>query len=181
MRPAVRALVLGTAILAVALLASLWLRTGPPRHEAASQAVAPVADPGAPAGPADAEERAAPPRRAGEEEPRAEADEPAPASLVPHRVLRQVSQDVVQDVSRRHRLVVIVVDPGISTRDLERLARDLRHAHQDASILDVRIYDAEHAARAAGVLETVHRVAEVRRNDRIGLDVVRIRGIGIEP
>jgi hypothetical protein len=181
MGPRVRALLIVAAVVGVAAVAGLLLRSGPPAGEAALPVEEAPAEPAAQAERVEPEARAAPPAPPTEPESEEPGQELPAASVVPHRVLRQLSHDVVQDVPRRHRLIIAVVEPEISTRDLERLARDLRSAHGDASILDVRIYDAEHAAREGGVLETLHRVAEVRRNDRIGLDVVRIRGIPIEP
>jgi hypothetical protein len=177
----VRVLLVAAAVLAVAAAASLLFRTGPPPEVAEPLEPAAVAPRPDPADRAEPRVRVPP----SDAVPGAAIDEPpaeaTTASTVPHRVLRQVHRDAVQDGTRPHRMLVVVVEPEISTRDLELLARDLRDAHRDAAVLDVRIYDAEQAAREGSIREAQHRVAEVRRNPRLELDVIRIRGVTVEP
>jgi len=107
-------------------------------------------------------------------------------SEVPHRVLG--AWDEAQDspsVGNR-RAFVMVVEPDIPDAALERLARDVRDRHRDAVILDVRIYDSERAAIQpqaldGGALAFRHLVARVQKNDRVPLDVIRVRGERVEP
>lgn len=152
------------------------------RRGAAATAVAPAV---APTVGLEAASASAPRSSAGTGPPLSEESRAELLSDVPHRVLREVRSESGADTSGDHRLFIAVVDPGLATRDLERLVRDLRAAHRRAAVLDIRIYDSEQAAlagrRGAGQIEERrHRVAELRRNDRLGVDVARIRGTSIE-
>jgi hypothetical protein len=103
-----------------------------------------------------------------------------PLSEVPHRVLGAWDERPESPEPGIHRGFTIVVDPSISTGELEVLVRDIRERHRDASVLDVRVFDSEEAVTydhtGGGFLAGDHLVADVKRNDRIGLDSVKIRG-----
>jgi hypothetical protein len=108
-----------------------------------------------------------------------------PLSQVPHRVLKgwgAGSQAKVPGVVG----VYVIVDPRISTRDLEFLAREIREYHRDADALTARILDSEEAATYdrhidGGALLQRHLVATVHRNARLGVDEIQVRGVSIEP
>ena len=108
-----------------------------------------------------------------------------PLSTVPHRVLKgwgAGSDAKVPGVVG----VYVIVDPRISTRDLEFLARDIREYHRDADALTVRIVDSEEAATYdrhidGGALLQRHLVATVHRNARLGVDEIQVRGVSVEP
>jgi hypothetical protein len=84
------------------------------------------------------------------------------------------------------RAFVAVVDPAISDADLETLARQIRSQHEDAEILNVRIFDSEDAATRptwldGGAYAWEHLVAEVKRNTRVPAEVIRVRGRLLTP
>ena len=107
----------------------------------------------------------------------------APLSAEPHEVVGAWDGEDDSPLPGRRRSFVLVVDPGISDAQLEALARDARAAQRDASLLDVRIFDDEAASRRPRMLRAggEHLVAEVKRNDAVGLDLIRVRGRRIEP
>lgn len=77
--------------------------------------------------------------------------------------------------------VYVVVAPGISDEDLERLALDISDFHHDASALSVRILDSDRAATYdhhidGGALAAEHLVATLNRNDQLGTDRLEVRG-----
>jgi hypothetical protein len=83
-----------------------------------------------------------------------------------------------------HRTFVAVVDPSISDSELEGLLRDIRQRHRDAEVLDVRIYDSAQAARRpsyldGGELRERHLVAEIKRNDRLAFESMKVRGVAV--
>jgi hypothetical protein len=85
-----------------------------------------------------------------------------------------------------HRTFIVLVDPSISTSQLEALARDVHARHQGAEVLDVRIYDSAVAATRparedGGELRRRHLVGEIKRNDRLGYEEIRIRGVAVRP
>jgi hypothetical protein len=119
------------------------------------------------------------------EYPRLEKFTQQPMSPVPHRLLGAWDEDHTSSSPGLRRAFVVVVEPGVSDAHLEALARDIRLQHAGSVILDVRIYDSERAAiqsRAidGGALAFQHLVAEVKKNDRIPLDVIRVRGRRID-
>jgi hypothetical protein len=119
------------------------------------------------------------------EYPRLEKFASRPVSQVPHRVLGAWDEDHASSTLGKRRALVLVVEPGMSNGELEALARDIRLQHADAVILDVSIYDSERAATQSraidgGALAFRHLVAEVKKNDRIPLDAIRIRGRRID-
>lgn len=107
-------------------------------------------------------------------------------SDVPHRTLGAWDESPEDPTPGQRRSFVVVVEPGLGDAELEALARDLHRQHADARILTVRIFDSEKGARRAGwvdggALAHQHLVAQVHRNEALGLDVIRIRGRRIEP
>jgi hypothetical protein len=119
------------------------------------------------------------------EYPRLEKLASKPVSPVPHRVLGAWDEDHASSKPGQRRAFVMLVEPGISDAQLEALARDVRLQNADAVILDVRVYDSERAATQSrtidgGALAFQHLVAEVKKNDRIPLDVIRVRGKRID-
>jgi hypothetical protein len=119
------------------------------------------------------------------EYPRLEKLVSEPLSQVPHRVLGAWDEDHASSTPGIRRAFVMLVEPGISNAELEALARDIRLQHGDAVILDVRVYDSERAAVQSqaidgGALAFQHLVAEVKKNDRIPLDVIRVHGKRID-
>jgi len=119
------------------------------------------------------------------EYPRLEKFTRQPMSPVPHRLLGAWDEDHASSSPGTRRAFVVVVEPGVSDAQLEALARDIRLQQAGAVILDVRIYDSERAAvqsRAidGGALAFQHLVAEVKKNDRIPLDLIRVRGRRID-
>jgi len=186
-RPAV-ALSLAAVLAATGALV-LWSLDRPPAAPAPRSEPAPTAllEPDGivvraarprPAGPAPSRPPEPQPQRAAEPEPQARAP-----GEVPHEVVAAWGDEA--SASGLHRAVRVVVEPSLATRELEALARSLRARHGDAVVLDVRIYDdAESArgrARDARARSASHLVAQVLRNDRLGLDVIRVRGIPVEP
>ena len=112
------------------------------------------------------------------------ADEPL--SEVPHRVLGAWDDQPETPEAGLHRVFVVVVDPKTPTGTLEALVRDIRDRHRDAEVLDVRVYgDADSATGGAqGTAGEGNRellLADVKRNDRLGYDEVRVRGASIAP
>lgn len=78
----------------------------------------------------------------------------------------------------------LVVDPGLPTPELERLARDLRERFREEPAVHVEVFDSEEAAsydrhEDGGALAQRHLVAVVARNPAFGLDSIRIRGVEI--
>ena len=119
------------------------------------------------------------------EYPRLEKLATRPVSQVPHRILGAWDEDQASSTPGKRRAFVLVVEPGMSNGELEALARDIRLQQGDAVILDVSIYDSERAATQSraidgGALAFQHLVAEVKKNDRSPLDVIRIRGRRID-
>ena len=107
-------------------------------------------------------------------------------SEVPHRSLGAWDEAPDSSTPGARRAFIMVVDPQISDPALEALARDLRDQHRDARNLNVRIFDSEEGARRArwvdgGALAHRHLVAQVTRNEGMGVDTIRIRGRLIEP
>jgi len=181
-----------TALLVALAGASWWALLRPsdeiPEPERAAPDSRPATDDarrGADAGPPEtggAPAEAPPPTPA----PGVRAQTAAPESDVPHQVVTRTSPDPeATPAEGRHQLLVIAVDPHLPTADLERLLRDLRDRHRDAAVLDIRIYDSADAARAerydTGASRDRHQVARVLRNDRIGVDTIRIRGVTLDP
>ena len=81
--------------------------------------------------------------------------------------------------------MTLVVDPNLSTGELDRLARDVHQRSLGAQIFHARIYDSEEAATYdkhsdGGAMAERHLVAVVTRNTPRGLDVIRVRGVKIE-
>jgi len=118
--------------------------------------------------------------------PAPESRSPTSESDVPHRVVLRASPDPEgRTAAEGHRLLVIAVEPHLPTADLERLLRDLRERHRDATVLDIRVYDSADAALPerfdTGAAQDRHRVARVLRNDRLGVDTIRIRGVALDP
>jgi hypothetical protein len=108
-----------------------------------------------------------------------------PLSPVPHAIARGWG---AAPESRRRGVVglYVIVDPDLSTRDLEQLARDIYAYHASASELTVRILDSEEAAtydRHVDGGERLHRriVAMVRRNLQLEVDSIEVRGEPIDP
>jgi hypothetical protein len=109
-----------------------------------------------------------------------------PLSELPHEVIGAWDESPDSPDPGRRRAFVVVVDPATSDAQLAALARDIRRSEIDAPMLSVRIYDSEDDARVPGVTDGgargfAHLVAEVKRNDAAGLDVIRVRGKKIEP
>jgi hypothetical protein len=108
-----------------------------------------------------------------------------PLSEVPHRVLK--GWGAGNDAKIPGVIgVYVIVDPSLSTRDLEFLARDIREYHRDVDALTVRILDSEEAATYdrhidGGARLERHLVATVHRNERLGIDEIQVRGVSIEP
>lgn len=108
-----------------------------------------------------------------------------PLSPVRHEVVGAWDEDRESDVPGRRRAFVLVVPPNATNAEIEGLARDVRARHRDASILDVRIYDDVRAtlqsrALDGGRLAFQHLVGEVKRNEALDLDVIRVRGERVE-
>lgn len=108
-----------------------------------------------------------------------------PLSPVRHEVVGAWDEDRESDVPGRRRAFVLVVPPEASDAEIETLARDVRARNRGASILDVRIYDDARAtlqsrALDGGRLAFQHLVGEVKRNEALDLDVIRVRGRKIE-
>jgi hypothetical protein len=104
----------------------------------------------------------------------------------PHRLLGAWDEDPEAVEPGRRRAFVVLVDPRADDATLERLARDIREHNRDAAILDVRIYDDEAAALEARALDggrnaRLHLVAEVKTNQALALDVLRVRGRSLTP
>lgn len=107
-----------------------------------------------------------------------------PMSAIPHHVVRGWGAHGAGDVPGIVGAYVIVA-PGLTDEDLEKLARDIRAYHDDAEALAVRILDSEHAATYdrhsdAGELAAAHLVGMVNRNERLEMDRITIRGRTIE-
>ena|GEM_PF-4139235 len=107
-------------------------------------------------------------------------------SEVPHHVLGAWDEAPESDQPGARRAFVLVVDPRVGDAELEALARDVRERHRDSALLDVRIYDDEAATvRPRGLdggrAAFEHLVAEVKRHEAAGLDVIRVRGRRIDP
>jgi hypothetical protein len=107
-----------------------------------------------------------------------------PMSPVPHTVVRGWGARGDGPV-RGHVGAFVVVSPDIDDSELERLGRDIRDYHEGATALSVRILDSMEAATDdrhsdGGVLQSEHRVGTVRRNERLGRDLIEVRGREIE-
>lgn len=193
----------GLGALAASILA-LWLRSEPaPPQSAAQQAEIP---PDA-AVPRTAEEWAklVAPQQALESAPEAPAEAGPPPAIPSHAQIRvqaklvpkplsSVSHEVVGAWDEapdspdpgKHRAFVVIVKPGISDAELENLARDVRDQNREAEVLDVRIFD-DKAASLQGHLADggqaafTHQIGSINRNDRIGIDVIRLRGKIVSP
>jgi hypothetical protein len=103
-----------------------------------------------------------------------------PLSAVPHQV---VSGWGSGSDARTPGVVglLVVVDPGLPTEQLEQLARDIRAYHADKRTLNARVLDSEEAATYdrhldGGALLQRHLVAEVRHDRQLAVDSIRIRG-----
>jgi hypothetical protein len=192
-----RVLGIGIAALAVAVaLYVLWPRTPAspvPGSGPSSAAVAPLpiasVSPGAPLAPgqgtggsptAEAEAPTAQPSQASHLriEPKLAAE---PLSVVPHQLFGAWDDKPDSPTVGAHRVFVAVVDPAISDADLRALVRDIRDRERDAEVLDVRIYDSPDAAGRPSWESQSKLVAEVKRNDRLGYDAVKIRGVLVQP
>lgn len=108
-----------------------------------------------------------------------------PLSDVPHHVLLAWGDRTESGVPGIAGLKVIV-DPNLPTAELDRLARDIRERSLEAGIFHARIYDSEGAATYdrhtdGGARAERHQVAVVTRNTLQGLDVVKVRGVQIQP
>jgi len=80
----------------------------------------------------------------------------------------------------------LVVEPGLGTRQLERLLRDAVAPFAEADILTIRIYDSEEAVRYdrhsdGGALAERHLVASMSRHRRLGVESLRVRGVELDP
>ncbi len=111
---------------------------------------------------------------------------PGPQSSEPHRLLGAWDEDRESASPGQRRAFIVLVDPGADDASVERLARDIRERNRDAAILDVRIYDDESAALEARALDggrraRLHLVGEVKTNQALALDVVRVRGRTLTP
>jgi hypothetical protein len=109
-----------------------------------------------------------------------------PQSAEPHRLLGAWDEDGESPHPGARRAFIVLVDPGVDDATLERLARDIRARNRDAAILDVRIYDDERAALEARALDggrsaRLHLVGEVKANQALALDVMRVRGRSLTP
>jgi hypothetical protein len=85
-----------------------------------------------------------------------------------------------------HRTIVAVVDGSMPSRELEQLVWDIRDYHRGAEVLDVRVYDSAEAAtrssaRDGGGDRKSHLVADVKRNDRLGVDQITLYGRVVGP
>lgn len=138
------------------------------------------------------------------EEDEAQADAPPalPPTRVEYTVARKYEEQKLSEVDHRmlgawddardtqtpgrHRSFVLIVEPDLSDRQLESLARDVHQLHHDADRLDVRIYDRENAATDARVTDGgryahAHQVAQVKRHRGLNVDVIRVRGRIVGP
>jgi hypothetical protein len=111
---------------------------------------------------------------------------PEPLSEVPHALVGAWDDLPDSDQPGAHRTIVAVVDAEMSSNDLERFVRDIRDRHIDAEILDIRVYDSEAAAtrsgyRDGGAERATHLVADVKRNDRLDYDQIKVRGEILAP
>jgi hypothetical protein len=82
-----------------------------------------------------------------------------------------------------HRAFVLVVDPAISSPDLEALLRDIADRNRGAAVLDVRVYDSAPAAdpaRGGAGAGAGRPVAELKRHDALGFELMEVRGEPIE-
>jgi hypothetical protein len=82
--------------------------------------------------------------------------------------------------------VYVVVDPHLPTAELEELARDIYAYHADAAELSARVFDSEEAATYdrhtdGGARAERHLVAMIRRNERLDVDSIEVRGHPIAP
>jgi len=108
-----------------------------------------------------------------------------PMSAVPHQVVR--GWGAAEGSERRGVVGVwLVVDPNLPTEDLEQLVRDVYDYHSGASELMARVLDSEEAATYdqhvdGGALRNLHKVATVRRNPKLGVDSIEVRGERIDP
>jgi hypothetical protein len=103
-----------------------------------------------------------------------------PMSEVAHRVVRGWGAGA-RSPSPGHVGAYVVVDPAIDDAALRELALDIRDYHRSAEAVAVRIVDSEEAATYdrhtdGGARLQAHLVASVRRDERLGLDEVEIRG-----
>ena len=150
-----------------------------------------------PPGPASA--RPAAPRRGNPADPDSRQATRAPAvgyplqekyaalslSAVPHQVVGAWDEAPNARSLGERRSFVLVVDPEIANRRLERLVRDVRKRHGDASSLSVRIYDSREAAITpapveGGAFDLSNLLAQLRR-DPDGSEVMRVRGRRVQP
>jgi hypothetical protein len=111
---------------------------------------------------------------------------PEPLSAVNHELVGAWDEAPDSEEPGRHRTIVAVVDPSMSSKDLEQLLWDIRRQHEAADVLDVRVYDsAEASTRAStfdgGAERASHLVADVKRNDRLGFDRITVRGEVVGP
>lgn len=107
-------------------------------------------------------------------------------SEVPHEVIGAWDESPETTSPGRRRGIVIVVDPKISDSELETLVRDVAARHSDAEILNVKVFDSARAAATpssvdGGALAFEHLVAEVKRNDRVPSELLRVRGRALSP
>lgn len=194
-------LVLGIGALLVWVLV-VWQRdhAAPPRERAAPAGTTrELAAPEPAPGPAPPGAQASVPRET------AHANEPAPlepAAPPRSRVAAKFARESLSDVPHEllgawddapdapepgaHRTFVIVVDPSISSAELASLTRDIRDRHRDAEVLDVRIYDVPASViDMGGVIQgegrKQHLVADLKRNDRLSFEQMRIRGTVVTP
>lgn len=104
-----------------------------------------------------------------------------PLSEVEHELVGAWDDDPESADPGVHRTFVAIVDPELSTRELETLVRDIADRHRGAEVLDVRIYDSPVAAQTppnldGGRARLQHLVARIVRNDRLGYDQITVRG-----
>ncbi len=109
---------------------------------------------------------------------------PEPVSEVPHEVVGAWDEARDSPEPGRRRAFVVVVKPDASDAEIEALARDIR-ASQDSPMLDVRIYDSAKAARDTGMLDGgaaryEHLVGEIKVNQAVPIDLIRVRGRRID-
>lgn len=108
-----------------------------------------------------------------------------PMSSVPHTVAR--GWGMGSGSSRRGVIgAVVIVDANMPPESLEKLVRDIRSYHLREDAVSVRVMDDAHAAtydrhQDGGALAQRHLVAQIIRNDAVGIDEIRIGDRILEP
>jgi hypothetical protein len=99
-----------------------------------------------------------------------------PLSEVPHELVGAWDDRRGEPELGRHRVLVAVVSPDGGDAEIVRLLRDAQARHREAEVLDVRVYDSDASARRAGWLGERRRGGEIKRNDRLGYEAMKVRG-----